>query len=64
MKLTEWKLEEQIRSKEELAGYLEGAVEEGDFNFILIACRDVLDIARKKGWMGKDKCRKMTWKKR
>lgn len=58
----EWNLEDEIQTKEELLGYLEGAVEEGDWSFVLIACRDVLEIARKKGWTKKDKCRILTRK--
>lgn len=50
MQVTEWKLEDQIRTQDELVGYLAAAVEDGDFRFILIACRDVIEIAKKKGW--------------
>lgn len=62
MKLIEWKLENEIQTKEELMGYMEAASEEGDWDFFLIACREVLEIAKKKGWMRKDKCRKLTRK--
>lgn len=62
MKLSEWKLEDQIQSREELIDYMWAAIEEADFEFMLIACREVLEIAKKKGWMRKDKCRKLTRK--
>lgn len=62
MTVTEWKLEDQIQTKEELTGYLSAAIEEADFDFMLIACREVLEIAKKKGWIKKEKCRKLTRK--
>ena len=50
MKLTEWKLEDHIKTKEDLVNYLESALEEKDFAYLLIACKDFLDIAKKNKW--------------
>lgn len=50
MKLKEWKLEDQINSQVDLVDYLFAAMKEYDFKFLLIACKDVLNIAKKKGW--------------
>lgn len=49
-KITEWKLEDYIKTKEDLVNYLESALEEKDFAYLLIACKDALEIAKKKGW--------------
>ena len=62
MKIIEWKLENEIKTREELMGYMEAAAEEGDWDFFLSACREVLEIARKKGWTKKHKCRIVTRK--
>ena len=51
MELKEWKLEDEIKTKEDLVNYLESALEEKDFAYLLIACKDFLDIANKKGWL-------------
>lgn len=50
MELKPWNIEDQIKTKEELVEYLKAGLEEGDFHFALIACRDFLEIAEKKGW--------------
>lgn len=50
MKLKPWKLEDQIKTKLDLMEYLKAGLEEGNFHFALIACRDFLEIAEKKGW--------------
>ncbi len=50
MKLNEWKLGDHINSQVELVEYLLAAIKEYDFKFLLVACKDVLDIAKKKGW--------------
>lgn len=50
MKLKPWKLEDEIKTKEDLINYLESALEEKDFAYLLIACRDFLEMAEKKGW--------------
>ena len=49
-KITEWKLEDYIKTKGDLVNYLETALEEKDFAYLLIACKDVIKIAKKKGW--------------
>ena len=50
MKLKPWKLEDQIKTKLDLMEYLKAGLEEGNFHFALIVCRDFLEIAEKKGW--------------
>ena len=45
MELKPWNIEDQIKTKEELVEYLKVGLEEGDFHFALIACRDFLEIA-------------------
>lgn len=50
MELKPWNIEDQIKTKEDLINYLESALEEKDFAYLLIACRDFLGISEKKGW--------------
>ena len=50
MKLKEWKLEDSIKTKADLMEYLKAAIEEDNFSFTLIACKDFLDIAKKRKW--------------
>lgn len=51
MQLKPWKIEDEIHTKEELLEYLKAGLEENDFGFAILSCRDFLDIARKKGWL-------------
>lgn len=50
MKLKPWKLEDEIKTKLDLMEYLKASLEECDFRFALIACRDFLEISERKGW--------------
>lgn len=51
MKPKEWNLEDEIKTKLDLMEYLKAGLEEGNFHFALIVCRDFLEIAEKKGWL-------------
>lgn len=51
MKLKPWNLEDEIKTKEELVEYLKAGLEQNDFGFIAISCRDFLEIGKKKGWI-------------
>lgn len=53
MKTTEWKLEDNIKTKDDLFEYMRAAIEENDFEFFIIACRDVLKISKEKGFYTK-----------
>ena len=51
MELKPWNIEDQIKTKEELVEYLKAGLEQNDFGFIAISCRDFLEIRKKKGWI-------------
>lgn len=63
--LKEWKLEDQIKTKDDLIEYIsqvlvmitdcvnKPVISDADFRFIAIGCQDFLDIAKKKGWLKK-----------
>lgn len=51
MKLKPWSIEDQIKTKEELVEYLKAGLEENNFKFAILSCKDFLDIAKKKGWL-------------
>ena len=57
MEVTEWKLEDEIKTKDDLLRLVWAGIEgmcdpmtEKDFEYLLILCQDILDIAKKKGW--------------
>lgn len=57
MKVTEWKLEDVVKEKDDLYNLLWAGLDEikvpmneKDFEYLLILCQDILDIAKKKGW--------------
>lgn len=62
-KLKEWKLEDEIKTKDDLIEYIsqvlgmttdymtKTVISDADFRFIAVGCRDFLDIAKKKGWL-------------
>lgn len=60
MKLTKWKLEDYINSRSDLMEYMWGALETKNEDFFIIACQDVIRIAKKKGWLKK---RSLSWLK-
>lgn len=64
MKLKEWKLEDNINTPTELVGYMQAVIEEyresfnnkhdnpdKAFEFFIIACKDCVNIAKKKLWV-------------
>lgn len=60
MKLTEWNLDNEIKTKGELALFLQSAIEEvkniekptkKDMQWLRIACNDFVRIAKQKGWI-------------
>lgn len=51
MKPTPWQLSDYIRTKEDLINYLQAAIEENDIEYLCIACKDVIEIVKKKGWI-------------
>lgn len=60
MKLTEWNLDNEIKTKGELALFLQSAIEEvknlekptkKDMLWLKIACNDFVRIAKQRGWV-------------
>lgn len=58
MKLTKWKLEDYINSRRDLMEYVWAALETQNEDFFIIACQDVIRIAKKKKWLKK---RSLSW---
>lgn len=48
MKTTEWNIQDCLKSPEDLANFLEAALEERDYEFLQIAVNDVITALRKK----------------
>ena len=51
MKLKPWKLEDEIKTKLDLMEYLKAGLEQNDFDFMYVSCKDFVEIARKKNWV-------------
>ena len=54
---TLWVLEKEIKTKKDLVEYVRAAIEDipenftpKDFEWLLIVCKETLEIAEKKGW--------------
>ena len=52
-KPTPWKIEDYLKTKDDVVNYLQAALEENDFEYLCIACKDVVEVANKKGWLKK-----------
>ena len=57
MKVTEWKFDDVVKEKDDLynllwagLGEIKVSMDEKDFEYLLILCQDILDIAKKRGW--------------
>lgn len=57
MKVTEWKFDDVVKEKDDLYNLLWAGLDEikvpmneKDFEYLLILCQDILDIAKKRGW--------------
>lgn len=48
MKRTEWNIQDYLKSPEDLANFLESALEENDYEFLKIAVKDVIAALRRK----------------
>ena len=48
MKTTEWNIQDYLKTPEDLANFLESALEENDYEFLKIAVADVVGALRKK----------------
>lgn len=48
MKTTEWNIQDYLKTPEDLANFLESALEENDYEFLKIAVADVVVALRKK----------------
>lgn len=48
MKTTEWNIQDYLKTPEDLANFLEFALEENDYEFLKIAVADVVVALRKK----------------
>lgn len=48
MKTTTWNIQDYLKSPEDLANFLEAALEENDYEFLQIAVKDVIAALRKK----------------
>ena len=48
MKLTEWNIQDYLKTPEDLANFLESALEENDYEFLKIAVGDVIAALRRK----------------
>jgi len=51
MQIKPWNIADEIKTKDDLLEYLKAGLEENDFKFAAISCRDFLDIAKKKKWI-------------
>ena len=51
MKNTKWNIQDCLKSPEDLANFLEAALEERDYEFLKIAVGDVITALRKKEYM-------------
>ena len=63
MVITEWNLADNIKTKEDLFLYMESALEEKDLEYLIIACKDVVKIAKDKGFYTEKDVRKLWYKK-
>jgi DNA-binding phage protein len=48
MKRTEWNIQDYLKTPEDLANFLESALEENDYEFLKIAVNDVITALRRK----------------
>lgn len=48
MKTTTWNIQDYLKSPEDLANFLESALEENDYEFLQIAVKDVIVALRRK----------------
>ena len=48
MKPTEWNIQDYLKTPEDLANFLESALEENDYEFLQIAVKDVIAALRRK----------------
>lgn len=48
MKTTTWNIQDYLKSPEDLANFLEAALEENDYEFLQIAVKDVIVALRRK----------------
>lgn len=48
MKTTTWNIQDYLKSPEDLANFLEAALEERDYEFLKIAVNDAITALRKK----------------
>lgn len=48
MKTTKWNIQDYLKTPEDLANFLEAALEENDYDFLKIAVADVVVALRKK----------------
>lgn len=48
MKTTKWNIQDCLKTPEDLANFLEAALEERDYEFLQIAVSDVITAIRKK----------------
>lgn len=48
MKTTKWNVQDYLKTPEDLANFLESALEENDYEFLKIAVADVVVALRKK----------------
>lgn len=51
MELKPWDIKDYLKNKEDVINYLQGAIQENDLKFLCIACKDVVDAAKKHGWL-------------
>jgi DNA-binding phage protein len=48
MKTTEWNIQDYLKTPEDLANFLESALEENDYEFLKIAVTDAIAALRRK----------------
>lgn len=64
MKVSKWNLDDGMKTVCDLRGYMYAVLEETEGqsdDFFFIACKDVLRIAKKKGWL---KRKGLSWLKK
>lgn len=47
-KITQWNIQDYLKTDEDIANYLEWAIEEVDYKYLVVACKDVVETLRRR----------------
>lgn len=47
-KITQWNIQDYLKTDEDISNYLETAIEEVDYKYLVIACKDVVEALRRR----------------